>query len=639
MAVSGSVENAGRDRRRFVISMVAVLIVSLAVRLLLLNHFRWENNYDSGLHGLLAQLLAAGYAPYTDVFVSYPPLFIWSLQLPWWVWGNVDALQIVMVFYSLLGVLAVGFVAYRLNGWLAGLLAAGFLSLAGSYLSGSSQVMTEVPAISLATAAVALSFAYYTGQRRRLLIFASGLAMSASLMLKILTPYVLILMPLLVLMPELETEKPLRTIVTNFATNLLLLGAGVILPVLATLLLYNPGAMYSQVISFRLDSRAAYLDEWMQNQQVVARFLFVDNLPLALSTMLGIVIVRKKRWKQARFIWLWLLLSILFATVHVPLRQKHLPLILPPLAILAGAGLAEGWYRARTLRRSSSPLPARALTVVVAALTLFYAGTLGNQFAAYAGYVEPALRYQTETVVDRLQQFTSPSDCMVTDYPSLAFFARRLVPPNLSEVSSTRLQSGYLGSSDLIQATEASGCQVVASVAGRLPGNTPDFLDWASAHFLVAWSYNESELDREVFLAQPLAEASPAHPTDATFGDRLKLVGYDARPAPRGEDRGLYVSLYWQALQPISENYTITLRFNGTTDDISTDHQPYGGLVPTHLFPTGKIVKDTVRVGDPPRGKSAISCGLFSTDETGSLSYLAGPAGADAVEIGSIEIR
>jgi hypothetical protein len=640
MALRGSVESTGRDRRRFLVSMVAVFVISLALRLLLLDNFRWENNYDSGLHGLLAQMLAAGYKPYAELFVSYPPLFVWSLQLPWLVWGRIEALQVVMIIYSLLGVLAVGFVAYRINGWLAGLLAASFLSLAGSYLAGSAQVMTEVPAISLATVAVAFSFAYYTGQRRPLLILASGLAMSASLMLKILMPFVLVLIPLIILLPELENKgKPLRSIVRSSVMNLLLLAAGLFVPVLVTFFLYDARAMYNQVIAFRLDSRLAYVDEWTQNQRAVWTFLFVDNLPIALSMIWGIVLLRKKQWDKTRLIWLWLLLSILFATVHVPLRLKHLPLVLPPFTVLAGIGLAEGWHRARRFY-VPAPLLARALTVVTVLLTLYYAGALRSQFVAYAGPVAPDLRYETQTVVDRLLRFTSPADCIVTDYPNLAFFARRLVPPSLSEVSSTRLESGYLGSDDLIEATGAYSCQVVAPVAGRLEHNTPDFMDWTRDHFLAAWNYSQAE-GKEVLLAQPLSDARPTYPLDVTFGGRLRLIGYDAQKTGWGQDPGLYLSLYWVVLKSTAQDYTIALRarsVDGTV--VAADHQPYDGLVPMHLFPIGKTVKETMlmdRLPGPSGGKLALSSGLYVTDESGSSSFLAGPDGKDLVEIGMIE--
>jgi hypothetical protein len=64
-------------------------------------------NYDEGIHLILGKLWAAGYSPYREIFVSYPPFFLWSLGIPLKIFNQAGALRLLMVTYALAGVLAV----------------------------------------------------------------------------------------------------------------------------------------------------------------------------------------------------------------------------------------------------------------------------------------------------------------------------------------------------------------------------------------------------------------------------------------------------------------------------------------------------------------------------------------------------
>ena len=86
----------------------------------------WNLNdfsYDEGIHLILGKLWAAGYTPYEQIFVSYPPIFLWSLGLPWKLFSQVSALRFLMTTYALLGVTATIYLATVYNGRLAGVMA------------------------------------------------------------------------------------------------------------------------------------------------------------------------------------------------------------------------------------------------------------------------------------------------------------------------------------------------------------------------------------------------------------------------------------------------------------------------------------------------------------------------------------
>jgi 4-amino-4-deoxy-L-arabinose transferase-like glycosyltransferase len=117
-------------------------------------------NYDEGIHLILGKLWAAGYSPYREIFVSYPPFFLWSLGIPWKIFSQAGALRLLMVTYALAGVLAVIYLGLVYNSRLAGLSAGVILSFTPTFFVPSFAIMTEVPSISIAVAAIALAEKY-----------------------------------------------------------------------------------------------------------------------------------------------------------------------------------------------------------------------------------------------------------------------------------------------------------------------------------------------------------------------------------------------------------------------------------------------------------------------------------------------
>ena len=152
---------AKRPSTNFIWLLVGWIAVSFGLRLYFLDNLRWT--YDEGIHALLAQLLARGYEPYREVFISYPPLYTLSIDWGWRVFGSVEGLQIVMTLYTMPGLLAVGLIGWRLGGTWAGLAAAIFVSLEPEFFRGSRAVLTEVPALSMAALSIALAAFYYWG--------------------------------------------------------------------------------------------------------------------------------------------------------------------------------------------------------------------------------------------------------------------------------------------------------------------------------------------------------------------------------------------------------------------------------------------------------------------------------------------
>jgi len=105
----------------------------------------------------------------------------------------------------------------------------------------------------------------------------------------------------------------------------------------------------------------------------------------------------------------------------------------------------------------------------------------------------------------------------------------------------------------------------------------------------------------------PVFEKPPVeirYPLDASFGDQVRLLGYDVgRPLMPGA--AIPVTLYWQALQPLTRHYKYILRLqevaaDGTAQTVQTaEREPYDGTLPTTAWPPGQVVVEYAEVGAP----------------------------------------
>jgi hypothetical protein len=111
--------------------------------------------------------------------------------------------------------------------------------------------------------------------------------------------------------------------------------------------------------------------------------------------------------------------------------------------------------------------------------------------------------------------------------------------------------------------------------------------------------------------AEPLV-ANPQHPTIASFGNQLALLGYN--------QTGDSLTFYWQALAPMSQDYTAFVHLLDEQGNLLAQHdgQPQAGDYPTSIWAAGEIVTDTITLpipaGDSPY-QLAIGVYLLATLE------------------------
>jgi hypothetical protein len=248
---------------------------------------------------------------------------------------------------------------------------------------------------------------------------------------------------------------------------------------------------------------------------------------------------------------------------------------------------------------------------LISVLLIVYFAQTAQVFAGFNAFQRHYLSETDQALVDFIQKFTAPEDCLLTDDPTLAFIANRPVPPNLAEASSARLRSGFLTAEMLEAAASQYECQIVAPVAQRFKRSAPDFVEWSKANYLGLWLYDNAT---EILVAKPLAQVQPQHPLQGQFGDQVQLVGFDLSPTLNDVT---YLSLYWQPLKPMEQDYSLFVHVRDSQNNtlVNADHQPYDNLVPTSRWPVGLTLKESIRLELPPdlpEGEYRIIVGIYS---------------------------
>ena len=145
--------------------------------------------------------------------------------------------------------------------------------------------------------------------------------------------------------------------------------------------------------------------------------------------------------------------------------------------------------------------------------------------------------------------------------------------------------------------------------------------------------------------------ARGAHSTEVNLGGSVRLVGYDAyirRAYPGGR---LAVTLYWQAIAPLGEDYHVFVHLenDGSRSDLpgiwgQSDGRPVCWSYPTFDWRPGQIIADhhalMVRP-DTPAGEYPLLVGMYRPDTGRRLEVLdrAGKPAGDFAQLLTVHIR
>lgn len=626
------------------------------------------------------RLLSAGYQPYSEVYITYPPLYPLAINAVWQLWPAEAAQRWFSVLYTLFGVVGTALLARQVAGPFAGLVAAALTLFSPVLLEPSRAILAEFPSVAWSVWAIWLAWQGSANEgvhdearmRRRLLLILSGLCLSASLLTKLLSPFVLILIPLILVGHWLQLNqgdasggKPLRSTLyalrfpvsrlTPLLADLFIWSLAVLLPALMLISAFNINSLVRQVVAQRLEARSASVEVepfWPPRYERTVMFVQEDTA-LALLGVIGLGVAWVRR-QQGRWLLLtWLVLALAMLAVHNPIRYKHYLILIPPLAICGGIAVTQ-WalaFKGLQLKPSAPQTGSRKSKIVVLVglmlLIELFAWQVPAALALWRG--RAAVPQPPTAEVEALafiESVTAPGDCLISDDMPLLYWSGRMTPPELAEVSTNRLESGALTTPELVALTDRDDCQLVAAVSNRIPQYLPDYMDWVKQTYLGRFHYAEDDL----YFAKLNTDPRPATALQADFNGQITFHGYTLSPSPAkkggtvspGERMAL--TFVWQAQTRLDTDYAVFVQLRDAMNRIlaSADHQPYQGLVPTSTWPAGGVIQEVTWLSLPPDlppGRYNIYVGLYRPDNLERLPLRNDTSGENALIVGPLVVQ
>jgi len=121
---------------------------------------------------------------------------------------------------------------------------------------------------------------------------------------------------------------------------------------------------------------------------------------------------------------------------------------------------------------------------------------------------------------------------------------------------------------------------------------------------------------------------SSARPFQATYGGVMRLLAFEVAPQQVEPGDSVTVTLYWQALAPMAENYSVYIHLFGWRGERlgQRDTYPGRGMYPTTLWSPGQVVRDTfvVPVREDAQGPTAVTIevGLYQLETMKKLAVV-----------------
>ncbi|MBN1994167.1 MAG: hypothetical protein JW953_15825 [Anaerolineae bacterium] len=631
-------------------------------------------DYDEGHWLMFGALVNAGHPAYTETFVGIPPLALWAIQLGALLFDVTLAVRYPMMFFSLLGIIGVFWSFQPWQSWpgfWAGLLAAVFLSFNTLYFQNSASLMAEVPAVALAVLSLAMA-RQYDADGKLFWLALSGLTFALSLALKIFVIFVPLLIGILVLRTALTSQrKALVSAIRYLAVTggIWLAGFGLVLVIFV--LIYDPLAMYQQVFRFRMELRQV----WSQQMSLLDNVVWVGQMWLAVAPLVvGAILGSITGWRQRRLevvLWLtWLGLATGLLIWHIPLRDRYAVLLVPPLAVLSGLGVADSliWLNGRLQR-----VRIKYLGGVVTGLLLL--GLVG--WALWTPVKSAASTPSPDTfpglnldAVQYVWQNTLADDCIITDDQRFAFAVKRLVPAALSETSWARIITGWLTADDIARQVLQRHCPAVVYSDRRFQQQLPELQLQLRELYFFEITFGEDVI---VYVGNRQLSRQPDLSIGSQIGSAIVLEGVDLDPpSPWQPGQKIGLAAYWTVLEPPDRPYKIfvQLRNQAGRPVANADHFPFPapkgqhrlrlnidtlqnyapedaaiypakGMWPTNTWASGLRVREIILLALPadlPAGQYKLYMGLYVPD-TGERLMAQEQGGAnDSVFITSVEI-
>ncbi len=432
----------------------------------------YAHDWDEGVYLGSARLMLEGEAQYRQVFSSQPPLFLDILTLGLRLFGDtVVAGRGLMVASALLTLVCAGSIAWRLFCPAAGVLTILAMALSSDFLHQARTCQAEILALGFGMAALWCSIVP-TSRSRFMLAAASGLMFACGLLCKFwLAPYTLPALAFLLFPAQSTNWHGLQWVSrADWKTGLARIGCFALIVLSLVLLLFAAHgleAVYDQAVRFHVEAKRVIAARGAKNGALSRQWLAAHSGVLLLA-LFGWSWLARSRSGLAVVFLAWLGAVVAFLSSHFPLFRHHIVLLLPVLALLAGASasaLPALW--SRSTARLALALGAGGLVCATSVTVTNETIRIQPSWIRFQHELASRTPRQTTEAIEILRQRTGPFDRIASDEPMLVFRADRRMVSELCDTSYVRIRSGYLDWEKAARAIEEEAAMVLLW-SGRL---------------------------------------------------------------------------------------------------------------------------------------------------------------------------
>ncbi len=360
---------------------------------------------------------------------------------------------------------------------------------------------------------------------------------------------------------------------------------------------------------------------------------YAQGQPLAIAlALLGAGYALWKRPALSSF-WVWQLPTVLaFSALSRSLMTRHMTYLAPATTSLLGIALCS-----LTKRR----WPWRVLAAALAVATV------------YPWLVKDATRaaweeHDSTRLAAYVRELASPDEIVLADYPGINFLAGRRSTYLAAELSEVGADSGEIRGALLAEEIERRNVALViihtAGNAHQLIGmaDYPEFRRYVQAHFALVDKFQCSYQQLEIYSRD---DTIPLRP-DVSYHGEIALTGVRLPAAAVASGATLAVDTRWQARQPMSHDYLLSLRLADATghiwtqadqrlEELFTREESHVGdvcrVLPTSLWEPGQVVFVKGELPVPPTVPSGSYDLVAKLYDLNSGFAVAADAGSDPV--------
>ena len=450
-----------------------------------------QGAYDEGVYWQTLRAIDRGYALYSQVFDSQPPLFPLALYpIYHLLGGTLAAARLALAIFWLVGLAGAYASGRLLAGRTGGLIALLLGASAPISLIVSRHIEAEGPGTAMLFLALSCALGWWRdrgGRAGLVAIGTAGACVTVGVLLKLLdvSGYALLVLMLgSAFAVAARRREPLWPVIRSAAV------AGIVSCVTALVILmpFEPAwpALYHQVVQFHFDARIAFPLDLRANADLLEQQFLVPNAKLGTLALVGLLVGIWLRDVRAFFMGAWLLVSVILLLQQTPLFDRHALILLPPLIGLAL--LAAVPCRAVAGKLAWGRL---ALAMVAAISALGWIEQ--ERYLSVESQISDNTTQTIAGIVADIDDHVQRGRWIITDLQIAAGIADRDTPPGLVDTSKVRITSGFLDADTLCAAAADSRVAAVLPASGRLSLPVVDgFQACLKEHFVLFRTYGSS---------------------------------------------------------------------------------------------------------------------------------------------------